>query len=133
MDKEFGEIANAMQLYFDGFYEGDVATLEKIFHPACHLYNAADGPLVDDDMDTVYTRVRGRQAPAVNSEKRQDKIISIDVASAESALAKVQIAIGVKLFTDYLNLLKVDGQWRIIAKSFTYVLIEAEAAAQAAE
>ena len=58
MDTSFDEIARALDAYFDGFYEGDVAKLERIFHPAAHLYTAADGPLQDDPMEAVYARVR---------------------------------------------------------------------------
>ncbi|MDP6567741.1 MAG: nuclear transport factor 2 family protein [Alphaproteobacteria bacterium] len=132
MDASYDEISRALQTYFDGFYDGDIETLKGIFHPACHLYSATDGPLLDDDMEAVYARVAGRTTGASQNEVRRDRILSIDKSGPESALVKVQIAIGPKLFTDYLNLLKIDGQWRIIAKIYTYVLL-AEAQAQAAE
>ncbi|MGE0152366.1 MAG: nuclear transport factor 2 family protein [Reyranellaceae bacterium] len=133
MRTEYEEIANALQLYFDGFYNGDVETLRRIFHPACHLSNASDGKLAHDDMETVYARVAARAAPAKNGETRRDTILGIDVSSPVSALARVQIAIGPRLFTDYLNLLKLDGEWRIIAKVFSWVTLPAAAQARAAE
>jgi hypothetical protein len=133
MDETYGEIAGALAAYFDGFYTGDIAMLEGIFHPAAHLYTAGEGRLQDDAMAAVYDRVRGRVAPAVQRQKRHDRILQIDKAGPESALAKVQIAIGPKLFTDYLSLLRIDGRWRIIAKTYTWVpiVVEAEAAAAA--
>ena len=71
--------------------------------------------------------------PAFRSgQQRLDRILSIDKSGAESSLAKVQIAIGPKLFTDYLNLLKVDGRGQIISTIYTYVM-HAEAQAAAAE
>ena len=133
MQTEYAEIAKSLQLYFDGFYNGDVATLKRVFHPACHLYNASAGPLADDDMETVYARVAGRAAPAKNGEARRDVILGIDVSGPVSALARVQIAIGPRLFTDYLNLLKIDGEWRIIAKVFSWVELPAAVQARAAE
>ena len=96
--------------------------------------SATDGPLADDDMDTVYARVAGRTSPAAANQKRLDRVLSIDRSGPESALAKVQIAIGAKLFTDYLNLLQIDGRWRIVSKLYTYVPIEVDTeVAQAAE
>ncbi len=126
MDQTYREITEAMRPYFDGFYQGDIATLKKIFHPSCHLYTATDGPLQDDPMDAVYDRVANRAAPAAAGHKRHDRILSIDKSGEESALVKVQIAIGTKLFTDYLSMLKLDGRWQIISKTYTYVPIEVE-------
>lgn len=126
MDDTYREITEAMRPYFDGFYQGDIATLKKIFHGNAHLYTAADGPLQDDPMEAVYERVANRVAPAAKGEKRHDKILSIDKSGPESALVKVQIAIGTKLFTDYLSLLRIDGRWQIISKTYTYVPIEVE-------
>ena len=85
-------------------------------------------------MEAVYKRVAGRTAPAANGEVNRDRILSIDLANPELALAKVQISIGQKLFTDYLNCIKLDGKWTIISKVFTYDLMEESAVtAQAAE
>jgi hypothetical protein len=129
MDGSFAEIALALDAYFDGFHDGDVDKLKRIFHPAAHLYSATEGPLQDDPMEVVYTRVRGRTPPSAQRQKRADRILSIDRSGPEAALAKVQLAIGPKLFTDYLTLLRIDGRWQIIAKAYSWVPIELEAAA----
>lgn len=133
MHSAYDEIARALPLYFDGFYAGDVAALRRIFHPACHLYNGSEGRLADDDMETVYARVAGRASPASKGEVRRDAVLGIDVSSPVSALARVQIAIGSRLFTDYLNLLKLDGEWRIIAKVFSWTELPDTSQARAAE
>jgi len=126
MDTAYDEISTTLANYFDGFYEGDIEALKSIFHPACHLYASTDGLLQDDPMEAVYARVAGHEAPAKSSQKRQDCILSIDKSGAESALARVHIAIGPKLFTDYLSLLKLDGRWQIISKTYTYIPIAVE-------
>ena len=133
MREAYAEVVAALELFFDGFYEGDVEKLERIFHPSCHLFSAADGPLVDDDMGTVYEHVTTRLSPKSLNQPRYDRIISIDISAPESAHAKVQIAFGYRFFTDYLSLLKIDGQWRIISKAFTYVLLEVATARLASE
>ena len=134
MDASYAEIEMVLRDYFDGFYASDVDKLKEVFHPNCHLMSATGGPLADDDMDTVYARVAGRRPPAAVSQKRLDRVLSIDKAGPEAALAKVQIAIGPKLFTDYLNLLLIDGRWQIISKIYSYVPIAVETAqSEAAE
>jgi 4-oxalocrotonate tautomerase len=134
MDKSYSEIVQVLQDYFDGFYASDVAKLKGVFHPNCHLMSATAGPLADDDMDAVYARVAGREPPAAVDQKRRDRVLSIDRSGPEAALAKVEIAIGPRLYTDYLNLLRIDGRWWIVSKIYTYVPIEVEPAQpQAAE
>ena len=129
----YAEVVTALDLFFDGFYEGDIEKLKRIFYPNCHLFSAADGPLVDDSMEEVYEFIRTRLSPASRGQPRYDRIISIDVAAPESAMAKVQLAFGDRFFTDYLSLLRIDGQWRIISKTFTYVLLEVATVRLAAE
>ena len=129
----YAEVVTALDLFFDGFYEGDIEKLKRIFYPNCHLFSAADGPLVDDSMEEVYEYIRTRLSPASRGQPRYDRIISIDVAAPESAMAKVQLAFGDRFFTDYLSLLRIDGQWRIISKTFTYVLLEVATVRLAAE
>jgi hypothetical protein len=85
-------------------------------------------------MDAVYTRVASRTPPAAENQKRLDHVLSIDKSGPEAALAKVQIAIGPRLYTDYLNILQIDGRWQIVSKIYTYVPIAVETAqSQAAE
>ena len=132
MDATYQEITHALSNYLNGFYEGDVEMLRQVFHPAAHLYSATGGPLVNDDMETVYARVAARPSPASKAERRHDRILSIDKSGPESALAKVQIAIAPKLYTDHLSMLKLDGRWQIISKTFTHVPLNT-ALAEAAE
>lgn len=133
MSETYAEIVSALDQFFDGFYEGNVDKLKQIFHPNCHLFSAADGPLVDDDMETVYEHVVNRLSPESRGQPRYDRIISIDISGPEVAMAKVQIAFGDRFFTDHLSLLRIDGRWQIISKTFTYVLLEMATARLAAE
>ena len=134
MDASYAEIVTLLQDYFDGFYASDVDKLKRVFHPNWHLISVTGGPLVDDPMDVVYARVAGRTPPAAENQKRRDRVLSIDKSGPEAALAKVQIAIGPRLYTDYLNLLRIDGRWQIVAKIYSHVPIAVETAqSQAAE
>ena len=119
MSSAYAEISEALENYFAGFYEGDVEKLQKIFHSSAHLYAAIEGPLSDRDMEQVYEGVRGRESSASRGLERFDRILSIDQSGPEAAIAKVQIALGDQLYTDFLNLLKLDGRWQIISKVYT--------------
>ena len=113
------EIVAFLENYFDGFYEGDIEKLKPVFNPACHLYSAAVTPMMDSDMDAVYGRVANRVRPSERGDPQEHGILTIDQSGPECAFAKVYICLGDKHFIDYLTLLKVDGRWCIITKTFT--------------
>ena len=119
MSGDHAEITAFLTNYFDGFYEADIDKLKSVFNPACHLYSAAVRPMMDSTMDQVYGRVGSRAVPAERGDPRDDGILTIDQSGPECAFAKVYICLGDQHYTDYLTLLKVDGQWSIITKTFT--------------
>ena len=121
MTGNHADISAALGVYFDGFYEGDTDKLKQIFPPACHLYAATGGDFMDSDMEAVYGRVVARIKPSDRGDKREDGILTIDQSGPECAFAKVYIALGEKMFTDYLTLIHLDGRWQIITKTFTWV------------
>jgi hypothetical protein len=121
MTGNHADIVAALGVYFDGFYEGDTGKLEQIFHPSCHLYGVTDGVLMDSDMEAVYARVNGRIKPSDRGDKREDGFLTLDQSGPDCAFAKVYIALGERMFTDYLTLILIDGRWQIITKTFTWV------------
>ncbi len=62
--------------------------------------------------------VEGRKSAKANGSERRDRIVSIDFSGPGTAFAKVECQIPPRYFTDYLTLLKVDGRWQVISKSF---------------
>ncbi len=116
------EIATALRDYFDGIYTGDVDRLAHVFHPNARLYSATEGPLVDMSLADYLELVAGREAPAASSQRRYDRVVAIDQSGPDTALAKVELGIPPKYFTDYLSLLRIDGRWRIISKTFHFVV-----------
>ena len=133
MSSAYAEIAEALEDYFIGFHQGDVEALKRIFHPGARLYAAMEGPLTDRGMEQVYEGVRSRPSSASRGFERFDGILSIDQSGPEAALAKVRIALGDRLYTDFLNLLRLDGRWRIVSKVYTGEPRPAAARREAAE
>ena len=111
-------ISEVLQRYFDGWHFADASLLESAFHPNAHLYANIGDRLDDDDMKKVLESVRLRESPSARGEIRHDAILLIDVVNNQTAVAKVQLSIGDKLFTDYLSLIRVDNRWQIISKIF---------------
>ena len=118
---EFSEIVTALTDYFDGIFEGDTEKLDRIFHPEGRLNCVTDRTFFAVDKTDYLNIVADRTSPKSSGAKRYDKIISIDMAGPSSAIAKVECAIPPKYFTDLLTLIKLDGQWRIINKTYHYI------------
>jgi hypothetical protein len=53
-----------------------------------------------------------------NGLARDDAILIIDQSGPTTAFVKVKCQIPPRYFTDYLNLLKIDGTWRVAQKVF---------------
>jgi hypothetical protein len=119
MSSEVAAIEKVLQVYFDGLYEGDTKKLGEAFHPASHLYSAGpDGKAADMPRADWFKMVEGRKSAKANGSARADRIVSIDFSGPATAFAKVECQIPPRYFTDYLTLLKVDGRWQVISKSF---------------
>ena len=120
--EDIGAIQASMARYFDGLYHSDVAQLAQVFHPKAIYACATDGTLLYKTMPEYFEIVRNREAPSARGEKRQDMIVSIDIAGENTAVVKAHCAIGPKYFTDFLTFVRVDDRWQIISKVFHYEL-----------
>ena len=121
IESEFGEISATLMDYFDGIFEGDTEKLDHVFHSDGRLSCATDGTLVSVDKEDYLKIVASRKSPRDSGAKRYDRIISIDMAGPGAAIAKVECAIPPKYFTDLLTLIKLEGRWRIINKTYHYI------------
>lgn len=122
MDHRYEEVTSVLSDYFDGLYNSDTARLSRIFHPMAHYMCATDGAFQQLRMDEYFPIVDRRPSPASRNEPRHDQIVSIEFAGPVTAFARAECSIGSKLFTDFLTLVFLDGQWKIVSKVFHYEL-----------
>lgn len=120
----FAEITAVMADYFDGLYFSDTDRLGRAFHPDAQYVCASDGTLTRLSMAEYFPIVQARPSPASRSEPRADRIISVEFAGPVTAVVRAECAIGQKRFTDFLTFIRLDDEWRIIAKVFHFDLIE---------
>ncbi|MBP7515850.1 MAG: nuclear transport factor 2 family protein [Flavobacteriales bacterium] len=109
-------ITATLMNYIDGTANGDPDQVRRAFHPDFNLYTV-------NDADSLWIRSGAKYIDGIKvGEKntRQGRIISIDV-EGNAAMAKAEIAIpGWRIFTDYFLLLKYEGAWKIVQKSYTW-------------
>lgn len=114
------DILAAAQVYLDGLYEGDTAKIRQVFHPASSLFAVAgDGKLVNMPREEWCKMVESRPSPKANGQGREhERILSVDITGLNTAQVKLNCAILPRLFTDYLSLIRLDGRWQVISKTF---------------
>lgn len=122
MNTPFEAIISVLSTYFDGLYNSDTAALSRVFHPRAHYACATEGVLQYLSMAEYFPIADKRPSPASRGEARNDRIVSIEFAGPVTAFARVECSIGAKFFTDFLTLIRVDDEWRIISKVFHYDL-----------
>ncbi|HEX6060240.1 MAG TPA: nuclear transport factor 2 family protein [Gemmatimonadaceae bacterium] len=107
-------IRQTVQLYFDGGEK-----LNQAFHADARMLYAKEGhlkvvPIADFIAKSIAWSAKPKDAAYVEPVKR---VASIDVAG-NAAIAKLEITKPGWVTTDYMSLLKVDGQWVIVNKIF---------------
>jgi hypothetical protein len=83
-----------------------------------HLYSVSDGGVADLPREKWFEFVKGRESPKAKGLKRTDRIVSIDFSGPETAFVKLECSIHPRYFTDYLTLLKLNGGWKVVSKTF---------------
>ncbi len=102
--------------YIEGTANGQPQRLRKAFHPNFNLYFVGNDSLRTwSGKDYIGNIKEGAKNDRIG------KIISIDFEK-DAANAKIEIDIPgrKRIYTDYLLLLKYEGNWKIIHKSFTF-------------
>ena len=113
---EIDEIVQTLMYYIEGTAHGEPDKLRKAFHPDFNLYSVTkeDSLRIWKGEDYIGRIVPGRKS------NRIGKILSIDLEN-NAAMAKAEILIPHwRVFTDYFLLLKYEGSWKIVHKSYTW-------------
>jgi hypothetical protein len=113
---DLAAITATLNDYIDGTANGDPEKVRRAFHPDFNLYTV-------NDQDSLVIRSGEKYIQGIKiGEKanRIGRIISIDVEN-DAAMAKAEIVVpGWRIFTDYFLLLKYEGSWKIVQKSYTW-------------
>ena len=112
----YEELLAAVTLYLDALYYCDVDKLDQVFHEASSLFDADEGAIFIESIESFRADVASRPAPAERNQKRFDEIIAIDWLSSLSAMVKLRVQAHENVFVDHLSLVKGQQGWKIVAK-----------------
>ncbi|OSY87354.1 dehydrogenase [Tenacibaculum holothuriorum] len=113
---EIEKINKVLYDYIEGTANGQPDRLKRAFDENFNLYFVANDTLRTWSGKQYINNVKeGRKS------NRIGKVLSIDY-EGDAAVAKIEILMPARkrIYTDYLLLLKIKNQWKIIHKSFTF-------------
>jgi hypothetical protein len=102
-----------VQLYFDGIIKYDEQALRKAFHADASVVGAKDDGTPDWEPFQEWVLYTRGKAPDATG--RNNRIVSIDI-TGRAAVVKTDLDWPSVHYVDYLSLLKLDSQWKIVNK-----------------
>ena len=113
---DLAQITATLMDYIEGTANGEPERLRRAFHPDFNLYTVTQE-------DSLRIRSGEEYIQGIKVGEKSDRIgriIAIDYEN-NAAMAKAEIIIpGWRIFTDYFLLLKYEGSWKIVQKSYTW-------------
>ena len=104
-----------LENYLKGHATGDGEYMRKAFHTEGNLVFIRDGKFTTRSFADYIAGFTGK--PAADEAERKRSIEAIDVAG-NAASAKIVLDYPAARLVDYMSLLKIDGEWKIVNKIF---------------
>lgn len=111
-------IRQAINFYIDGLREGSVETLKEAFHSEATMCGHLGETLMVVPIQGLYDFVSSNPAPAKSGEPFSASVAAIEVAGSIASAKITEQSYQGHNFTDFFNLLKIDGRWWIVSKVF---------------
>ncbi len=112
-DSDLKLVKKTVSYYLDGGTNNDFETLKKAFHKnATMKFIAGDGYREVNALE--FFKKGMKKGPKQN---RKTRIVAVDIMGT-AAQAKLEIDYETFTFIDYMNLLKIDGEWKVVSKIF---------------
>jgi hypothetical protein len=113
---EDAAVRAAVGHYLQGHATGDGAHFSMVFHPDSKLFWIQNGELRQRTSADYIAGASGH--PAADEAQRTRRIEHVDI-TGDAAVAKVVLDHPGVILTDYLSLLKINGEWKIVNKIYT--------------
>lgn len=112
-------ITALVQLYIEGSATGDASKLEQAFHPDARMFGSVGGQRMDIPIGELYKFVEAQ--PMNSAGTYEAHVASIDQVN-DAAVARLEESgcWGGVSFVDFFSLAKIDGEWKIVNKTFAH-------------
>jgi len=113
------QITQTVQLYIDGAREGDGAKLRQAFHPDSHMWGSLGGQRYDVPIGEMIAMLDGHPVDVEGSYVAR-------IASVEQTDDVANVVLeedgfwGTVSFVDFFALAQIEGEWKIVNKTFVH-------------
>lgn len=114
--KEIDAVKIPLENYLKGHEMGNAEFMKKAFHTEGKMMFVRDGKYTTRTFEEYIAGMKDGK-PAADEADRKCWIESIEV-SGNAAIGKIILDYPTAKFVDYMTLLKIDGEWKIVNKSF---------------
>ncbi|HMS43655.1 MAG TPA: nuclear transport factor 2 family protein [Pyrinomonadaceae bacterium] len=114
--KEIDAVKIPLENYLKGHETGNAEFMKKAFHTEGKMMFIRDGKYTTRTFEEYIGGMKDGK-PAADEAQRKRWIESIEV-SGNAAIGKIILDYPTAKFVDYMTLLKIDGEWKIVNKSF---------------
>lgn len=104
-----------LENYLKGHATGDGEYFRKAFHAEGNLIWIRDGKYTTRSFAEYIAGATGK--PPADEDKRKRRIGTVDIVG-NAAIATIILDYPTVRFTDYMSLLKINGEWKIVNKTF---------------
>ncbi|RYY22367.1 MAG: hypothetical protein EOO04_15920 [Chitinophagaceae bacterium] len=118
---ELAAIRQVVDKYAEGCHTGNIALLRSIFHPQAMMYGAGGDNVLMTPIEGLYAYIEANEPPQKTGEPHQNMVTSIRYEGNAAVVETVQEAAYGNDYTNFFQLLKIEGQWLIVSKSYNAV------------
>ena len=104
-----------LESYISAHATGNPDYIRKAFFPDAKIMAYRDGKLLNLSVEEFASRFSGK--PAADESQRKRRIDSLDI-TGNAGVARIVLDYPDATLTDYMSLLKVNGEWKIVNKVF---------------
>ena len=100
--------------YYIAMVEGDGDTLRRVFHPRATVIGHVDGALEYTDLEEFIASTPDAKAGDGPFDYKVENLVIVD----DTAVVSVGGYSYGRWFTDHLSMVKIEGRWQIVCKTF---------------
>jgi len=113
-EADIAAVTETVRTYYDGMMAGDEALLARAFHPRACVVGNEGGGLSWSTLDEFVVECQNAAADAGPPEWRIDGL----TFAGDTALVRLGGQFGGTWYSDDLSMVRIDGDWRIVHKTF---------------
>lgn len=117
-ENDLDQVKELAQTYINATYEGDADTLTRIFHKSAVMNGYLGEKILLGGAEPFIAQMRGNPSLISGGAPYKGTIDYLDVSGDVASATITETGFGDKNFTNYFHLIKEQGEWKIISKTF---------------